>query len=53
MEPKPTDGVVRRIRPLPGSFRYYPYATGSHIREEVVQLGVDLSVSLAISMFLL
>ncbi|KAG7554682.1 hypothetical protein ISN44_As11g008990 [Arabidopsis suecica] len=58
MEPKPTSGVLRRIRPLPGSYRYYPYATGTpsgnkHVREEVVQLGVDLSVSLAKSMFLL
>ncbi|XP_010491492.1 PREDICTED: uncharacterized protein LOC104769067 isoform X2 [Camelina sativa] len=56
MEPKPTHGVMRRIRPP--SFTYYPYATGTssgkeHIREELVRLGVELSVSIAESMFLL
>ncbi|VVB03727.1 unnamed protein product [Arabis nemorensis] len=49
METRSTSAVLRRIRPLAGSYRYYPYqATVSgkeDIKKEVVQLGVELSLS--------
>ncbi|CAH2048189.1 unnamed protein product [Thlaspi arvense] len=56
MESKLTSGVIRR---KPPSSRYYPYATRrgsakeSMMKDEVVRLGVELSLSVAESMFLL
>ncbi|CDY39840.1 BnaC02g42780D [Brassica napus] len=55
MESKSTSGVVRR---KPPSFRFYPYASGSSsgkkdMKDEVIRLGVEFSVSVAESMFLL
>uniref|UniRef100_A0A1J3IME1 Uncharacterized protein n=1 Tax=Noccaea caerulescens TaxID=107243 RepID=A0A1J3IME1_NOCCA len=46
------------LRPLGGSFGCYPYASGTvsgkeDVKEEVVRLGVELSLSVAESMFLL
>ncbi|CAH8342613.1 unnamed protein product [Eruca vesicaria subsp. sativa] len=55
MEPKSTSsGVLRR---KPPSFRFYPYTSGSSfvkegMKEEVVRLGVEFSVSVAELMFL-
>ncbi|CAH2048334.1 unnamed protein product, partial [Thlaspi arvense] len=58
MESRSTSGVVRRIRPLAGTFRYYPYTVrkGSgkeEMKEEVVRLGVELSLCVAESILLL
>ncbi|CAF2145204.1 unnamed protein product [Brassica napus] len=55
MESKSTSGVVRR---KPPSFRFYPYTSGSasgkkDMKDEVIRLGVEFSVSVAESMFLL
>uniref|UniRef100_A0A0D3AYL3 Uncharacterized protein n=1 Tax=Brassica oleracea var. oleracea TaxID=109376 RepID=A0A0D3AYL3_BRAOL len=55
MESKSTSGVVRR---KPPSFRFYPYASGSSsgkkdMKDEVIRLGVEFSVSVAESMLLL
>ncbi|KAJ4887686.1 hypothetical protein Rs2_27434 [Raphanus sativus] len=55
MESKSASGVVRRKSP---SFRFYPYASGSafgkkDMKDEVIRLGVELSVSVAESMYLL
>ncbi|CAN6859646.1 unnamed protein product [Brassica oleracea] len=55
MESKSTYGVFRR---KPPSFRFYPYASGSasrkkDMKDEVIRLGVEFSVSVAESMFLL
>uniref|UniRef100_A0A1J3FTH4 Uncharacterized protein n=1 Tax=Noccaea caerulescens TaxID=107243 RepID=A0A1J3FTH4_NOCCA len=55
MESKSGSGVIRRKAP---SFRYYPYATGSRtgkekMKKEVVQLGIEFSVCVVESMFLL
>ncbi|CAN6851102.1 unnamed protein product [Brassica oleracea] len=55
MESKSTSGVVRG---KPPSFRFYPYASGSasgkkDMKDEVIRLGVEFSVSVAESMFLL
>ncbi|CAA7028953.1 unnamed protein product [Microthlaspi erraticum] len=57
MESKSASGVIRRRRKAP-LFRYYPYASGSRsekekMKKEVVQLGIELSVCVAESMFLL
>ncbi|CAA7034160.1 unnamed protein product [Microthlaspi erraticum] len=53
-----TSAVMRRLRPLAGSYRYYPYTPVNvsgkkEMREEVVRLGVELSLHVARSMFLL
>ncbi|CAN7046313.1 unnamed protein product [Brassica rapa subsp. trilocularis] len=54
MESKSTSGVVRR---KPPSFRFYPYTSGASgkkdMKDEVIRLGVEFSVSVAESMFLL
>uniref|UniRef100_A0A1J3F3T8 Uncharacterized protein n=2 Tax=Noccaea caerulescens TaxID=107243 RepID=A0A1J3F3T8_NOCCA len=54
MESESTSGVLRRKA---RSYRYYPYSSGSvsgkeEMKEEVVRLGAELSVSVAESMFL-
>ncbi|XP_010447862.1 PREDICTED: uncharacterized protein LOC104730398 [Camelina sativa] len=48
----------RGLRPNSNFFRFYPYGTGTFsakedMREEVIRLGVDLSLCVAESMFLL
>uniref|UniRef100_A0A1J3DM37 Uncharacterized protein n=4 Tax=Noccaea caerulescens TaxID=107243 RepID=A0A1J3DM37_NOCCA len=52
-----SSGVMRRLRPLAGSYRYYPYTPvvcgKKEMKEEVVRLGVELSLHVAQSMFLL
>ncbi|CAA7058998.1 unnamed protein product [Microthlaspi erraticum] len=60
MEPRNlTPAVMRRLRPLAGSYRYYPYTTKGMVsgkkemKEEVVRLGVELSLRVAQAMFLL
>ncbi|CAA7053833.1 unnamed protein product [Microthlaspi erraticum] len=59
MDSKPSS-AAKRVRPLGGSepYRYYPQATGTDsgkedVKQEVVRLGVSLSLYVAESMFLL
>ncbi|WZZ40238.1 hypothetical protein YC2023_036497 [Brassica napus] len=57
MKSRDTSLVLRRLRPLAGSFRYYPYTrtfSGKEdIKAEVMRLGVEFSVHVAQSMLLL
>ncbi|CAH2071615.1 unnamed protein product, partial [Thlaspi arvense] len=59
MEPKPLSCILRRNGKLPPlSYRRYPFDTGSRfgkeeMKEEVVRLGVDISLLVSETMFLL